>query len=574
MRTDWTATLSYTANAGQTSIDAYTWGFDNGDRVTTMTSTADGSANYGYDSVNELTSATYTGANQPANEAYSFDKNGNRNMAGYSTGSDNLLTSDGTFNYQHDADGNRTIRTRISNAQASDYQTKDFYDYRNRLTDEEYFNNSGTLTKHVHYVYDTLDHQIGEQIDDTGGGTYDRTERFALDGGQPIALFDANGNMIDRNLVAPISTGVDAVMAQEGITTPGQAGSTNWTLPDNLGTPHDEVNSSGAVADHIVTDSFGQVSSQSNAAAQPWTGFGGGHADTDTGDVTNGARRYDASTGDWTTKDPLDFAGGDANTGRYAANSPTNAIDPTGLFTTSIAWGVQNGKLRETMTGTSDNGVTTSSYVEILLDTTATMQCTASATFSTPTTWQTMTSWAAYQANTSWLVMSHPIDAGLGALHGAADGAMMFVNAFTWHQISSLDSYVNQTVAQHGGVYSTANAFAHVSAYATQTAALFYGLAYWGITEIGVVPISSIPTQIAIEYWTWGMGAGGGAAGGASNQPSTLTNPPTQGQTLWPPPGTPPISPPPKGWDGPPPPWPFGPPNWPGLGPPLDPGLN
>jgi hypothetical protein len=27
--------LSYTANAGQTSIDAYTWGFDNGDRVTT-----------------------------------------------------------------------------------------------------------------------------------------------------------------------------------------------------------------------------------------------------------------------------------------------------------------------------------------------------------------------------------------------------------------------------------------------------------------------------------------------------------------------------------------------------------
>jgi hypothetical protein len=269
--------LSYTANAGQTSIDAYTWGFDNGDRVTTMTSTADGSANYGYDSVNELTSASYVGANQPANEAYSFDKNGNRNMAGYSTGSDNLLASDGTFNYQHDADGNRTVRTRISNAQASDYQTKDFYDYRNRLTDEEYFNNSGTLTKHVHYVYDTLDHQIGEQIDDTGGGTYDRTERFALDGGQPIALFDANGNMIDRNLVAPTSTGVDAVMAQEGITTPGQAGSTNWTLPDNLGTPHDEVNSSGAVADHIVTDSFGQVSSQSNAAAQPWTGFGGGH---------------------------------------------------------------------------------------------------------------------------------------------------------------------------------------------------------------------------------------------------------------------------------------------------------
>jgi RHS repeat-associated protein len=126
------------------------------------------------------------------------------------------------------------------------------------------------------------------------------------------------------------------------------------------------VNSSGAVADHIVTDSFGQVSSQSNAAAQPWTGFGGGHADSDTGDVTNGLRRYDASTGGWTTKDPLGFAGGDANTGRYAGNSPTNAIDPTGLFQQSIVWGVQNGKRRETMTVT-DNGATTSTSVDTLL---------------------------------------------------------------------------------------------------------------------------------------------------------------------------------------------------------------
>ena len=48
---------------------------------------------------------------------------------------------------QYDADGNRTVRTRISNAYAADYQTKSFYDYRNRMTDQEFFDNNGVLTK-------------------------------------------------------------------------------------------------------------------------------------------------------------------------------------------------------------------------------------------------------------------------------------------------------------------------------------------------------------------------------------------------------------------------------------------
>jgi RHS repeat-associated protein len=51
------------------------------------------------------------------------------------------------------------------------------------------------------------------------------------------------------------------------------------------------------------------------------------HSDGDTRDVLNGERRYDASTGDWTTQDPLGFGGGDANPGRYAGNSPTNVAE-------------------------------------------------------------------------------------------------------------------------------------------------------------------------------------------------------------------------------------------------------
>jgi hypothetical protein len=49
--------------------------------------------------------------------------------------------------YGHE--GNRLTRSRISSGQANDYKTTYTWDYRNRLTDVEYHNNQGTLTKHV-----------------------------------------------------------------------------------------------------------------------------------------------------------------------------------------------------------------------------------------------------------------------------------------------------------------------------------------------------------------------------------------------------------------------------------------
>ncbi|HUY36053.1 MAG TPA: hypothetical protein VMV69_25160, partial [Pirellulales bacterium] len=107
-----------------------------------MTSSIDGTATYSYDTTNQVPGASYTGTNQPANEAYSFDKNGNRTNTGFTTGTNNQLTSDGAFNYTYDHQGNRVTRTRISSGQASDYETTYAWDYRNRLTDVEYFNNS------------------------------------------------------------------------------------------------------------------------------------------------------------------------------------------------------------------------------------------------------------------------------------------------------------------------------------------------------------------------------------------------------------------------------------------------
>jgi hypothetical protein len=269
--------LAYTSDGGTTSIDTFGWGYNNANNVTSFTS-ADGTADYGSDPTNQLTSATYTtatGGHQPANESYSFDANGNRDSTGYSTAADNLMTSDGTFNYTHDADGNTTSRTRISSATASDYLTTYTWDYRNRLTDVEYYDNSSVLTKHVHYVYDVFDHLLATQVDTTGSGSYDEVEHYVLDVSpeipsaavpgtalaQPPLQFDGSGNPTVRYLEA-----LNRIFAEGTVAALTLGDTVNWDLVDNLGSVRDAFDNSGNVLDKVDYNSFGQVAYESNAA--------------------------------------------------------------------------------------------------------------------------------------------------------------------------------------------------------------------------------------------------------------------------------------------------------------------
>jgi RHS repeat-associated protein len=315
-------------------------GYDAANNVTSF-STDGGTATYGNDVTNQLTSATYSGTNQPANEAYSFDKNGNRTMAGYSTGSNNLLTSDGTFNYPHDADGNQTVRTRISNAYATDYQTTFAWDYRNRHTDVEYFDNNGVLTKHVHYVYGVFDHLLATEVDTTGSGSYDKTEHYVLDVSpeipsagvpgtalaQPLLQFNATGTPTIRYLEA-----LNRIFAEGDISSLTQGDVADFMLTDNLGTVRYVVDQSGTVLDKIDYNSFGQVSYESNAVLHHFAGYTGGHLDVETGFVDDYHRWYDPRVGRWLNQDPIGFAD-DVNRSRYVANNATNAVDSTGLMT-------------------------------------------------------------------------------------------------------------------------------------------------------------------------------------------------------------------------------------------------
>ena len=84
-------------------------------------------------------------------------------MTGYQTGTDNRLTSDSTYTYEYDKEGNRTTRTNTTTYAVTEYT----WDYHNRLTQVTEKDMMGTTTKVVEYTYDVLDRRIAKEVDTT-----------------------------------------------------------------------------------------------------------------------------------------------------------------------------------------------------------------------------------------------------------------------------------------------------------------------------------------------------------------------------------------------------------------------
>ena len=133
--------------------------------------------------------------------------------------------------------------------------------------------------------------------------------------------------LADEQLVPVTGGGYD-------LTSPGNV---VWTLTDNENTVRDLATYNAqtgvtAVANHRVYDSFGNLTSQTNAAVDCLFGFTGLPFDKASGTNVTPTRRYDPTTGRWDGPDTDGFGGGDPNLYRYCGNSPTNHVDPSGEF--------------------------------------------------------------------------------------------------------------------------------------------------------------------------------------------------------------------------------------------------
>ena len=279
------------------SLDNLSYTYDPLARVSTFAS-IDGTASYGYDPTSQLTSATYTtapGGTEPPNLSLAFDPNGNRtSVNGTSTtiGADKHLTSDGTFNFTYDPTGNLSTRVRISNASANDYKTVYLWDYRDRLTDVAFYNNSGVLTQHVHYVYDVWDHLIERDLDPTGGGAYTQIVQYVWDSPLPpgqgqgeggiVLAFNGSQQLTARYLNDPNTSAYDqyfTTLAEEDVSSVTSPGTVTYDLLDPQGSVHDIVDANGNKVDHMVYGPFGQTVLETSTSVSHVGGWQGGYTD-------------------------------------------------------------------------------------------------------------------------------------------------------------------------------------------------------------------------------------------------------------------------------------------------------
>ncbi len=169
----------------------------------------------------------------------------------------------------------------------------------------------------ITYLVDGENRRIGKEVNGK------LVEGFLYrDGLRPVARLDANGNVVSRFIYAGANAPSYMIQGSE----------TYRIVTEQLGSLRLVIDTAtGAIAEQLDYDDFGNVTMDTNAGFQPF-GFAGGLYDPDTGLVRLGARDYDPHTGRWTAKDPILFNGGDSNLYGYCLADPVNLIDPLGLF--------------------------------------------------------------------------------------------------------------------------------------------------------------------------------------------------------------------------------------------------
>ena len=243
--------------------------------------------------------------------AYAYDPNGNRLVAPGLTASpaydaQDRLISHGNCTYGYKRDGSLQTKTCPEGSTTYDYDA--FGNLRHVGLP------NGTA---IDYVIDGQNRRIGKKVNAAlvEGFLY----RSQL---QPAAWLDGTG-AVKATFVYGLHPNVPEYMVQ--------GGTTYRLVTDQVGSVRLVVNTStGAVAERIDYDEFGNVVVDSAPGTQPF-GFAGGLRDRDTELVRFGARDYDPVTARWAAKDPLRYRAGPSNFYAYADGDPINFIDPGGL---------------------------------------------------------------------------------------------------------------------------------------------------------------------------------------------------------------------------------------------------
>jgi RHS repeat-associated protein len=321
-------------NSQLSTVSSFAYTYDAAGQRSTETSLERTRA-FTYDAQRQLTqSAATSGDSQLAvTDTFAYDGIGNRltssvstlgitNTTSYTTNTVNQYTGwvgASTDAPAYDLNGNTTsLRGKVLR-----------YDEENRLVE------ASDLTRTVTYIYDGLGRRV-ERIDQPAGGVV-TSNRYVYDGWRSIEETDGAGVTLrsyTRGLdLSGSFEGAGGIGGLLGMSLPNGA---SWTTGnyfcDANGNVTDVIAVSGNPLAHYTYSPFGERLT----AAGAWKDenlfqFSSKDRDLFTGCYYYGYRWYDAVTGRWLSRDPLEEGGG-MNVYEAVSNNLVNGIDTLGLF--------------------------------------------------------------------------------------------------------------------------------------------------------------------------------------------------------------------------------------------------
>jgi RHS repeat-associated protein len=298
----------------------YAWNLnhDNAGRIQSRTDTIQGSlktTEYTYDEIGRLSAVMENGTET---ERYTYYPNGARATEinvhkgitvprTYQYTREDQLTNAGNISYTYDADG--FVNTKSVGGNTTVYT----YSSLGELTEVALPDGN-----EINYVYDPLGRRIARKYNGAVTHKYLWQGQTRL-----LAVYDGSDNLLMRFEYA--SGRMPVAMTRAGVT--------YYLAYDQVGSLRLVTDSAGNTIKRIDYDSFGAIFNETNSGFSVPFGFAGGLYDKNTGLVRFGFRDYDPETGRWTAKDPIRFAGGDADLYGYVLNNPVNFVDSIGLIT-------------------------------------------------------------------------------------------------------------------------------------------------------------------------------------------------------------------------------------------------
>ena len=101
--------------------------------------------------------------------------------------------------------------------------------------------------------------------------------------------------------------------------------------------------------DHVVYDSFGNITTETSASSGDRFKFAGMEYDSSTGEYYDNARWYGTAGGRFESLDPDGFNAGDVNLYGYVGNGPTDGVDPSGMSSSLL--GLNAGNINSPFVG-------------------------------------------------------------------------------------------------------------------------------------------------------------------------------------------------------------------------------